>query len=83
MLPGAGLITGANMAGSGGPLPGAGEEGSGLNDFGQIAYQFFADGQFGIAISPAIIPEPASVAVIGLGSLVMLSRRRVAAAFNR
>lgn len=44
------------------------DEGSGLNNLGQVAYRFtLADGREGVAIWT--IPEPASLALLGLGGL--------------
>lgn len=53
----------------------SGGERSGFNDLGQLAFQFvLADGRSGIAVwSP--VPEPASVRMLALGGVVLLSRR--------
>ena len=53
------------------------EEGSGFNDFGQIAYAYeLADGREGVAIwTPALIPEPASAALALLSPLALRRRR--------
>ena len=48
---------------------------SGLNDLGQVAYLYtLADGNRGIAIFS--VPEPSSLALLGLGGLALLRRRR-------
>ncbi|MEM6394215.1 MAG: PEP-CTERM sorting domain-containing protein [Planctomycetota bacterium] len=51
------------------------DEGSGLNDLGQVAYQFtLADGRSGIALYT--IPEPASLTLLALGVAALTRRSR-------
>jgi len=54
---------------------GRGEERSGLNNAGQVAYSFeLADGTEGVAIWT--VPEPSSLAALGVAGLLLSSRRR-------
>jgi len=54
---------------------GRGEERSGLNNAGQVAYSFeLANGTEGVAIWT--VPEPSSLAALGVAGLLLSSRRR-------
>jgi len=69
-------LLGSTIVGLGfvGSVGANGDERSGINETGQVAYRFtLADGREGIALFT--IPEPASFALLGMISLVMVRRR--------
>jgi hypothetical protein len=66
-------ITNLGFSGS---LTSNGDERSGLNELGQVAYRFeLADGNSGIAIWT--IPEPSTAVLLALAGLTLLRRRQV------